>query len=292
MRPGILLGLLLITAVTASASPTEEAEGIPHVDQKAKASYLDYRYAGGHKAYAIAPGGSWSWISGAASAEVASNGALAACAKRTRQRCILYALNDRVVFDRNEWVNSWGEGLSESIAPSIEHGTLVGERFPNLAWHDRSGRAGSIEKLQGRFVFVHFWGSWCPVCMRELPQIERFQQALQERLGDRVQIVLLQVREPFSEGLGWARENSLAALPLFDSGATSQEESSLLLEDGSRIEDRRLARVFPTSYLLDPRGVVLFRHNGAIENWNEYLPLLEHAAAHHADKQIARVLSR
>ena len=45
------------------------------------------------------------------------------------------------------------------------------------------------------------------------------------------------------------------------------------------IRDRELARVFPTTYILDRRGIVVFRRFGPALGWREYIPLLRDVAA-------------
>ena len=52
------------------------------------------------------------------------------------------------------------------------------------------------------------------------------------------------------------------------------------LADGQRIEDRNIARVFPSSYVLDRNGIVLFSNFGPVDDWLEYLPFFAHAARH------------
>jgi hypothetical protein len=53
----------------------------------------------------------------------------------------------------------------------------------------------------------------------------------------------------------------------------------LRLADGGWIEDRRIARSFPTTYVLDRHGIVVFSHTGAASRWLDYAPLLKDAAA-------------
>ncbi|HEX5636810.1 MAG TPA: hypothetical protein VFY78_06960, partial [Gammaproteobacteria bacterium] len=57
---------------------------IPHVVEKAEVSFeFDYLYAAPHRAFAIAPGGAWTWQAGKETNELAKQGALAACKQYT-----------------------------------------------------------------------------------------------------------------------------------------------------------------------------------------------------------------
>jgi hypothetical protein len=93
-------------------------------------------------------------------------------------------------------------------------------------------------------------------------------------------MILLQVREPFDEAQSWAEDHGFAGLPLYDSGSTGSDDTNLVLGDGQRIEDRNIARVFPSSYVLDRNGIVLFSNFGPVDDWLEYLPFFVHAARH------------
>ena len=43
---------------------------------------------------------------------------------------------------------------------------------PRLEGADLSGRAVSLADHAGKPVMVHFWGTWCPVCMQEIGTID------------------------------------------------------------------------------------------------------------------------
>jgi hypothetical protein len=90
--------------------------------------------------------------------------------------------------------------------------------------------------------------------------------------------VILQAREPFNESVRWAKKNGFEDVKLYDSGAKSLSDTAFLLADGSRIEDREVAKTFPTSIVLDKNGVVVFYHRGPVNNWMEYIEFFRHAA--------------
>ena len=276
--------MLLLIAGSASlaglASQPAEADAIPHVDAKARENFLAYRKAANHKAFAIAPGGAWGWEAELPSPEAADARALYNCQATTRQKCVLYAADDAIVFDAEKWPTLWGPYPRSADAAAALTGASVGERFFDIAYEDGSGASRSLAGLRGKIVFVHFWGSWCPPCLRELPSLQKLQEQFEARLADQVVMILLQVREPFAEALKWAEDNQFTGLPLYDSGSTGSDDTALTLGDGERIEDRNIARVFPSSYVLDRNGIVVFSKFGPVEDWLEYLPFFEHAARH------------
>jgi thiol-disulfide isomerase/thioredoxin len=44
-----------------------------------------------------------------------------------------------------------------------------------------AGAPFSLAKLQGKPVFINFWGSWCAPCRREAPQLKAFSRTLDGR---------------------------------------------------------------------------------------------------------------
>ena len=58
---------------------------IPHAGKKAHEHYLQYRGSAEHKAFAIAPGGAWYWLTEAVSEEQAELQAIKNCQESTEQ---------------------------------------------------------------------------------------------------------------------------------------------------------------------------------------------------------------
>ncbi len=252
------------------------APAIPHVDEEAREGFRAFQAAERHRAFVIAPGGAWAWTAGEMSEQAALEGALSRCARYTQQRCVPYAVNKEIRFDAQAWPGLWGPYLDRTAAEQRPTGVKRGRRFPDLAFTDGAGKAHSIADWRGRVTIVHFWGAWCPPCMREFPILQRLQREIGTR--EEVALVMLQAREPFSASQAWARENGFGDLPLYDSGAGYQS-TSLRLADGSQLPDRYFARAFPSTYVLDRHGLVLFYHAGPIDNWSDYLPFIEDAVA-------------
>ncbi len=275
----VMLTTYYLIAGPGIASPPTAAANLPHVNARAQQNYSAYQYADGHKAFAIAPGGAWAWQADAVSPEDAKQQALENCQANTQQKCVLYALDERVVFNNSTWPTLWGPYAGKQDTLDAATGTGVGQRFYDLTYKDAAGKSLSLSGLRGKITFVHFWGSWCPPCMREFPSLKILQQRLEEKFSADVVMVFLQVREPYSKSRQWAEQNGFGNLPLYDSLATDSDHTSLSLASDNQIEDRKIARVFPSSYVLDRNGLVVFSHYGPVENWLEYLPFFEDAVA-------------
>jgi thiol-disulfide isomerase/thioredoxin len=268
--------LIALSPFGSLAAGLHDVAAVPHLDRTGQDGYRNFLASNKHRAFAIAPGGAWSWKGGEISAESASQNTLRACQDDSGLSCILYAVDDQVVFDEKSWARLWGPYLNRAEASSVHVGLNRGERFYNLTFRNTAGKSISLSDLQGKVVLLHFWGSWCPPCRSEIPELQKLYQSL--GVASDVQLVLLQVQEDFDVSRQWARQQHLK-LPLFDSGVKNKEMGSLTLADGRKIQDRDIAPAFPTTYVLDKHGVVVFSNIGPVARWQQYLPLLRDVAA-------------
>jgi thiol-disulfide isomerase/thioredoxin len=266
--PALLLGLLL-----AAGAGAGELGGPPQLDARGRAAYQDYLRADGHRAFVIAPGGAWAWRGDDDSAERALDAALDDCRQTTPQRCVPYSVNGKPVFDAARWPTLWGPYLDRKAADRAAIGIRPGERFPNLAIVSPAGKPMRVSDLRGSVAVVHFWGSWCPPCRRELPELQQFSRQLGAK--ENVRLVLLQAREAITDSRRWATSQNLD-LPLHDSAPQGEH---FTLAGGQPIHDRAIARAFPTTYVLDRHGIVVFAHTGPLSGWADTLPFLRDVAA-------------
>jgi thiol-disulfide isomerase/thioredoxin len=248
---------------------------VPPLPPAGQAEYRAYLEAPDHAAFAVAPGGAWGWVSGQRSAAEAKAAALAACQANTAQPCVPYAEGPRVVFDVQAWPRSWGPYAGAVEARRAPVGHLRGQRMADLSFVDPVGRRGSVSALKGRVVVLHFWGAWCPPCRQEMPDMQKLQTALVGR--EDIAFVLLQAREKFQVSRQWAEKQGIR-MPLHDSGSTGEDDTQFRLAGGGRVADREIASRFPTTYVLDKRGLVVFVHVGPVHDWMQYEPFLKDVA--------------
>lgn len=247
----------------------------PQLGADGRGDYAAYLAARDHRAFAIAPGGAWAWKGEAATSGDAEEGALAACRDNTAQKCVLYSTDGKTVFDAKAWPRLWGPYADAAAAGRAAVGHRPGERFPDLAFAAADGRKLAVSQLRGKVLVLHFWGSWCGPCRREMPELQKLHESLKSR-GD-IAFALLQVRENFATSRQWTEAQKLR-LPFYDSGTGGGSDAFLRTADGSRINDREIALSFPTTYVLDKRGIVVFSHVGPVPDWSEYREFLLDAA--------------
>lgn len=263
-----------IGGVSALVAPVSDAAAVPHLDAGGRDAYREFLAAPGHRAFVIAPGGTWAWKGDEPTPDAALDAATDACRQNTDLPCVPYAVDDRVVFDAKVWPTLWGPYLDAAAAARVPTGNRRGQRFFDLALRNPAGRPVKLSNLRGKVVLLHFWGSWCPPCRGEMTELTQFAR----HLGASIRPVIVQVREDHATARAWAERNHLN-VPLHDSAAVGPEGDTLALADGSAIKDRELAPVFPSTYILDRHGVVVFAHFGPIADWAGYRPFLLDLAA-------------
>lgn len=62
---------------------------------------------------------------------------------------------------------------SQTVVPSAY---LSGRRLVNFALNDIDGRPWEFRNHHGRLVLLDFWGTWCPHCLRAMPELVELQR--------------------------------------------------------------------------------------------------------------------
>ncbi|MGO1595140.1 MAG: TlpA family protein disulfide reductase [Sphingobacterium sp.] len=81
--------------------------------------------------------------------------------------------------------------LTLLIFPSSELGNLtpktevgddihMAKQAPHLRVKDAQGNRIELSSLKGKVVFINFWATWCPPCIREMPSIRRLRKKYKE----------------------------------------------------------------------------------------------------------------
>lgn len=66
--------------------------------------------------------------------------------------------------------------LAEAARARLAKAELLGKPL-DLHFTATDGRAVDLAQLRGKVVLIDFWASWCPDCIRELPEIKKLDQS-------------------------------------------------------------------------------------------------------------------
>ncbi len=49
----------------------------------------------------------------------------------------------------------------------------LGDPAPDFSLIDLQGKTWTLSELKGQVVFINFWATWCPPCLKELPSMQK-----------------------------------------------------------------------------------------------------------------------
>jgi peroxiredoxin len=89
----------------------------------------------------------------------------------------------------------------------------AGEPAPDCRLQDLRGSTVKLSDLRGKVVVVHFWATWCPHCLSEMPLLQKLEARLRY---EGVQILAVNLGEPRRKVERYAREMALSFPILLD----------------------------------------------------------------------------
>jgi len=98
-------------------------------------------------------------------------------------------------------------GVNQRLLPK------VGETAPDFATKDLLGRTVRLSDYRGQPVWLMFWGSWCPPCRAEFPDIQRAYAQLQP---EGLAMLGVSLREPTADAALYAAQNKASFTVLSD----------------------------------------------------------------------------
>jgi thiol-disulfide isomerase/thioredoxin len=114
---------------------------------------------------------------------------------------------------------------------------------------DLDGREHTIRDYRGQWVLVNYWATWCPPCLDELPELERFHAD-----ADGVAVVLGVNAEDIAESrLRSFVERHQLSFPILPAAAEPRGPELVGPLGG-----------LPTSYLIAPDGELVARQVGRV----------------------------
>jgi thiol-disulfide isomerase/thioredoxin len=138
-------------------------------------------------------------------------------------------------------------------------------KAPEFSVTDMDGEPFTLESTRGKWVFLHFWASWCGPCREEMPAIQRMASTFD---NDKFEIVLINTAE---------NEDTIFSFL----GEIGMNMNSLMDVDGL-VTEKYKPRGLPTTILIDPNGTVQYQAIGGREWYKpEYINFLTRLANQH-----------
>lgn len=128
--------------------------------------------------------------------------------------------------------------------------SVVGTLAPPFTLLDIDGKSRQSSDWDGQIRLVNFWATWCPPCIRELPELSR----MHSRLGARG-FQVLAIADDTQEEV----ESFLSVRPVEMPVLMIGEQAEELTRAYGNVEG-----VLPYSVLIDRQGIINKRYLGAI----------------------------
>jgi thiol-disulfide isomerase/thioredoxin len=140
-----------------------------------------------------------------------------------------------------------------TVADRVEGAKMaaVGAPCPNVEGEDVNGNPFNLKDLQGKYVILDFWGTWCGACLAGMPAMREFQEKHADRLVlvgiandkelDKVKACMEKHKMTWTNLLQWQGDNDYVA--------------------------KFNVQGFPTKVLVDPRGTIVYRGSGESEEF-------------------------
>jgi len=124
---------------------------------------------------------------------------------------------------------------------------------------DQYGKKHTLDDYKGKIVFLNFWATWCPPCQAEMPDIQKLYERSSREGKDSV--IVLGVAAP---KLGSEKDEAGIKAFMEKNGYSYP----VLMDKGGKLFEAYGIRAIPTTYLIDRRGNVIGRVQGALSAEN------------------------
>jgi peroxiredoxin len=114
-----------------------------------------------------------------------------------------------------------------------------GSNAPDFQLKDLQGNLVRLSTLHGKTVVLHFWATWCPHCLAEMPLLESADHELAARGA---QVLAINLGEPHKKVQRYAQEHDLNLTILLDSRGKAAQAFGVV--------------GLPATVVIDPQGRV------------------------------------
>lgn len=135
-------------------------------------------------------------------------------------------------------------GCERANTPASRAPTSAGQPAPALTGVDADGQPIDLATLTGKTVIVDFWASWCEPCQEAMPGLDQ----LAADYGDRLVVIGVSVDEDPEDARAFVERVGV--------------RFSIVHDEAHTIAAVWGPPKMPTTYVIDPAGVIVDVHDG------------------------------
>lgn len=131
-----------------------------------------------------------------------------------------------------------------------DKGLVNGVKVPDIQLNNPDGELLPLSSIENKYVFIYFWASWCRPCRQSHPYIaEVYEKFKNAKIGDADGFTIYSVSMD-TDKKSWMKAIEKDELPW-------AYQVSDLKGFGSEYVDLYQFEQIPTTYLIDPNGVII-----------------------------------
>jgi len=131
---------------------------------------------------------------------------------------------------------------------TIESAVHISEEDYDIDLQGINVSSTNLKNFKNKPLFLNFWGTWCPPCIKEWPSIQK----LYNSRKDQMDFVLIAMKDDEEKVRNFLKKNNYD-VPVYIAQ--------------SPISEKILPKAFPTTFLLDQHGRILMKEDVATD-WN------------------------
>lgn len=142
---------------------------------------------------------------------------------------------------------SWVTGLCLFASLSVQ--------AADFSVQDLQGKTHRLADYRGKWLLVNFWGTWCPPCLSEIPELNSLHEAHKDK--DLVVIGVAMQSGSSTKVADFVAAHRIS-YPIVIGTRAIAEKIRLAAEQTEEIE------VLPTSFLFGPKGELVYDQAGEL----------------------------
>lgn len=116
----------------------------------------------------------------------------------------------------------------------------------------------SFQQMQGQWLYVDFWASWCGPCKKSFPFMNQLQSAFSNK---NLKVVAISVDETEDAAVKFLKYN--------------ETNFSVFHDPKGKLAEQFEVPGMPSSYLINPQGEIVYKHSGFTEeSGNEIIEVI------------------
>ena len=132
---------------------------------------------------------------------------------------------------------------------TIEQAISISEADYDIELKGMNVPNSNLKNFRNKNIFLNFWGTWCPPCRAEWPSIQALYESKKEK---ELNFVLIAMQDEEETVKKFLKENNYT-VPVYIAQ--------------SPVSDKLLPKAFPTTFLIDNKGQILYKED-ASKDWN------------------------